>query len=52
MKRTVMLPLKLLFIDKKKKATLFIESNNQQAYDIARISKKPCLCIETDIMYE
>lgn len=35
-----------------KKATLFIESNNQQAYDIARISKKPCLCIETDIMYE
>lgn len=32
-------------------ATLFIESNEEQAKQIATLSGKPCLCIENDILY-
>lgn len=33
-------------------AILFIESNNSQAKNIATLSGKPCLCVETDMLYE
>ena len=34
------------------KASLFIESNDAQAREIAELTGKPCICVETDIMYE
>ena len=33
------------------KASLFIESNDKQAREIAKLSGKQCICVETDIMY-
>ena len=32
-------------------AKLFIESNDRQAREIARLSHKPCICVETDSLY-
>lgn len=36
---------------KDKKAKFFIESNDRQAREIAQLSHKPCICIETDSIY-
>lgn len=33
-------------------ACLFIESNDKQAREIAKLSNKPCICVETDSLYE
>lgn len=35
-----------------KDAILFIESNDKQARDIAKLSGKACICLETDPLYE
>lgn len=37
---------------KDKNAILFIESNDKQARDIAKLAGKPCICLETDSLYE
>ena len=36
---------------KDKRAKLFMESNDRQAREIAQLSHKPCICIETDSIY-
>lgn len=36
---------------KDKRAKFFIESNDRQAREIAQLSHKPCICIETDSIY-